>query len=352
MTTDTHSAARPRATTQPLPALAIGVATAIDLAAAGLLLAGPLCWAVGGLALALHIFATGSLLLGRRLRGSRRTMLLAFSLALPVVGAAAVILALAASGPETRRSELEIGLAHDDEEDDRAQAPTPAQIRAFGEALPAADALLVAGVEERRAMLWALGRRADADAVALLRWALTAAPNDLGLEAALALEDLSIGFEKRLDAHRKALAAAPDHDEAMAAGAWLTRGFEIGLVDVARMRKFAAEARQFYALARARRPEAAADVALAEARMEMAVLRPDKALDLLDAALAGAATPRHDELRRLRAEAALQSHDLPWEGPSLLATYRNELALRRATGGARARPVPMAAPLAKVQETG
>ena len=51
---------------QELPALATGVAAAIDLVAAALLIAGPVSWGVCGLALALHLIATGSLMRGRR----------------------------------------------------------------------------------------------------------------------------------------------------------------------------------------------------------------------------------------------------------------------------------------------
>ena len=245
-------------------------------------------------------------------------LLLAFSLALPIVGAVAVILALA-----------RVGRRNEDEDEARDRDGDAQPIRTVGEALPTVEALVVAGSEERRAILWGLGRRADANAVAVLRWARKADSNELGLESALALEDLSIRFERRLDRHRQALAVAPSHAKAMAAGLWIAHGLKVGIIDVARMRTFAAEARRHFAMARALRPEALADVALAQAQMELAVLRPDRALDLLDQALARASTTRHDELRRLRDEAALRSHDLPWEGPSLLATYRHELPARR-----------------------
>ena len=114
----------------------------------------------------------------------------------------------------------------------------------------------------------------------------------------------------------------------MAAGAWITHGVEVGILDVGRMQTFASEARKHFTTALALSPEAAADVALARANLELAVLRPDKALDVLDEVLATGTTPRHDELRRLRDEAALRSHDLPWEGTSLLATYRRQLPPR------------------------
>jgi hypothetical protein len=274
---------------EKLPALATGVATAIDIIAAGVLIAGPISWGV----------------------------------CIALLGAAAVILAL----PRARRRELE-----DDDRHGEGDRHDPVVIRTLVEALPPAEAVMVGGAEERRAILAGLARRADANAVAVMRWALKADPNELGLESALALEDLSIRFERRLDRHRQALAVAPSHAEAMAAGQWIAHGLKVGIIDVVRMRTFAAEARRHFSVARALKPEALADVALAQAQMELAVLRPDRALDLLDEALARASTTRHDELRRLRDEAALRSHDLPWEGPSLLATYRHELPPRRYAG--------------------
>jgi hypothetical protein len=59
--------------------------------------------------------------------------------------------------------------------------------------------------------------------------------------------------------------------------------------------------------------------------MELAVLRPDSALEVIDRALATASPAMRLELHALRQEAVLASHSLPWEGPSALATYRRPL---------------------------
>ena len=75
-------------------------------------------------------------------------------------------------------------------------------------ALPSCEALSAGTVEERRAIIATLVRRADADAVALLRWALGASDPDLAVDAALALEELTASFDARLAACRDALAAA------------------------------------------------------------------------------------------------------------------------------------------------
>ena len=79
-------------------------------------------------------------------------------------------------------------------------------------ALPSCEALSAGTVEERRAIIATLVRRADADAVALLRWALGASDPDLAVDAALALEELTASFDARLAACRDALAAARSAD--------------------------------------------------------------------------------------------------------------------------------------------
>jgi hypothetical protein len=211
-------------------------------------------------------------------------------------------------------------------------------IRKVAELLPAPEALLVAGAEERRAMLFALGRRADAESVALLRWAVTAASAELGLEAALALEDLSIAFEKRLEADRQKVTDRPTRLAALDVANCIRHGFEVGILDAPRIEAFAGEARRYYDMAAGFDPSLAAEVAIGRARLELAILKPDLALEVLDAALPTAPAMLREELHQLRAEAVVRSHDLPWEGTSLLATYRRTIPPRSSRGRARVRP--------------
>jgi tetratricopeptide (TPR) repeat protein len=302
---------------RPLVARAV-IASAIDLAAVALLVAaGQLTALVLTLALVLHLAASASLALARGLPASRRSLLVAFALTLPVVGAPIALLSLAGGGA---RSEV-ADLLKDEPEPE--PPPEVALIRNVADGLPAPDALLVADVEERRARLWALGRRADAESIALLRWALTAGPNDLGLEAALALEDLSIEFEKRLKELRRQLEETPTAACARAAGDHITHAFEVGAVDVAQLRAYADEARGHYDRAAELDPKLAAEVAVGRARLELAILRPDLALAAIDRALPAAPPAIGAELHKLREEAEVRSHDLPWESPSLLSTWRS-----------------------------
>ena len=146
-------------------------------------------------------------------------------------------------------------------------------------------------VEERRAIIATLVRRGDADAVALLRWALGASDPDLAVDAALALEEMTASFDARLAACRDALAAArggrgesaaPRHDAGVGGRARGRRA------DHPRDRR---RRRRSRAGAGPRRPKRAkitssrgADTTLADAvaigrtQLELGALRPDTAL--------------------------------------------------------------------------
>ena len=300
------------------PVARVAVAAGIDLIAAVVVVTGQLTPRSLMLGLILHIAASASLALARTLPASRRWLLVSFTLTLPVVGAPIALLAFA--GGDDERSELGDSIK---EQPEPEPAPEVALIREVADGLPAPDALLVATVEERRARLWALGRRADAESIALLRWALTAGPNDLGLEAALALEDLAIEFGKRLKTLRKTLDNAPTAVDARAAGDHIMHAFEVGAIDVAQLRSYADEARVHYDRAAELEPSLAPEVAVGRARLELAILRPDLAIEAIDRALPAAPPAIGVELHKLRDEAEIRSHDLPWESPSLLSTWRS-----------------------------
>jgi tetratricopeptide (TPR) repeat protein len=307
------------------PVVRVAVATVIDLAAAVVVVAGQLTPRALLVGLVLHLVASASLALARELPASRRSLLVAFELTLPIVGAPIALLSLVGG------DHSELGESIKDEPEPEP-APEVALIREVADGLPAPDALLVASVEERRARLWALGRRADAESIALLRWALTAGPNDLGLEAALALEDLSIEFGKKLKTLRKQLEEAPTAADARAAGEHITHAFEVGALDVAQLRVYADEARGHFDRAVELEPSLAAEIAVGRARLELAILRPDLALAAIDQALPSAPPAIGIELHKLRDEAEIRSHDLPWESPSLLSTWRSFRPGRSSSG--------------------
>jgi hypothetical protein len=192
----------------------------------------------------------------------------------------------------------------------------------MAEALPCCEALLTGTTEERRAILATLTRRADADAVALLRWALAAPDTELAIEAALALEDVHASFEARLESARGEVRDRPSFEGAMAAAEVVARAIDAGIAEPSLVPALAHDARGFFELAAQVEPRRRDAVALERARLELAVLRPDTALACIDEAMGEAAPEVLGELAALRAEAVLATHVLPWEGPSALASYR------------------------------
>jgi hypothetical protein len=316
-------------------------ATVVDLVSVGLLVGVRAPWTLP-VAGALHVVALLPIALLGALSGSERTLALSFALTLPVAGALLARLA------------LEHG--NGDLTSDLAQAPASAGEAAAGDfgrlaaALPSCEALTSGTVEERRAIIATLVRHGDADAVALLRWALGAADPDLAVDAALALEEMTASFDARLAACREALATAraaggspdapqpglPAPEAALATAELITHAIDVGIADPALVPALASEARADYDLAAADRPHADA-VAVGRAQLELGALRPDSALACIDAALPGAGPDARPTLLALREEALLASHALPWEGPSALASYQV-----RAHSHAR-RPPPLTA---------
>jgi hypothetical protein len=332
LVTDAPAPRRARIPAGPFVAAAVADAAAVGLA----LLRGPSA-SVGIAAAALHLAALLPVIAARSLAPSERALGAALVFALPLAGAALALLALGTSGRgELDRLEPAAPVP-------LAEPPRVDELRRLGEALPCCEALLAGSVEERRAILATLTRRADADAVAILRWALGAPDPDLAVEAALAIEEMTAAFETHLAECRDAHAAAPSSAEAALAYAELvTQGIDAGIADAALVPKLAQEARRCFIAADDGEPGRALAVALGRARLELEVLRPDTALACLDDALGRLGPAAEPALLALREEAVLASHALPWEGPSALATYQHAgaapppLTARRRFGTGRA----------------
>jgi hypothetical protein len=288
-----------------------------DVAALTILLMRPGSAVAALAAVALHLAALLPFAVRSRLTVSERQLGAAFVFGLPLVGAALAALAVLTVG----EGDL---LASPADEPMLADGPRADELRRMGEALPCCEALLAGQAEERRAIIATLTRRADADAVAILRWALGAPDPDLAVEAALALEEMAASFEADLAASRKALAAARDGqvvDAALAAGELITDAIDAGIADPALVGTLAHEARGYYERASAGGAARLVAVTNGRARLELAVLRPDTALACIDDALGKVGPEDRPALAAMREEAVLASHALPWEGPSALATY-------------------------------
>lgn len=320
-----------------LPAMPWILAGVIDLAALWLLAThvGSLRAAVvaGGL----HLGALLPVLVAGTLTPSEKMLGGAFVLVLPAAGVALAALSLGTSG----ESDLDRGPPVDPV--GFAEPQRVDELRRLGEALPCCEALISGTQEERRAIIATLTRRADGNAVALLRWALGAPDPELAVEAALAIEEMTAAFEARLAECRAEVAAAPASAEAALACAELvTQAIDAGIADSALVSKLAHEARRQFIAADDGEPSRVLAVALGRARLELDVLRPDTALACIDDALERVGPDGRPALLALREEAVLASHALPWEGPSALATYQHPalapppLTARRRYGTGRA----------------
>ena len=322
-------------------------ASLADLVGLGLLIGVQEPWtlaAAGGC----HAAALLPIAFLRRLSGSEKSLALSFVFAMPIFGALMAVLALEhGDGDGNLISDLALAPP-------LASEPVAGDFGRLAAALPSCEALSAGTVEERRAIIATLVRRADADAVALLRWALGASDPDLAVDAALALEELTASFDARLAACRDALAAARSGDvgagaadtvaaaavpatappesgamtaglaaseAALAAAELITHAIDVGVADPALVPALASEAREDYALAAADKDQSDM-VAIGRTQLELGALRPDTALACIDAALPTAGADARPLLISLREEALLASHALPWEGPSALASYQ------------------------------
>jgi hypothetical protein len=346
------------ADTKPHSVAAWVAASLADLVGLGLIVGVQEAWTLP-IAGGCHAAAMLPIAFARRLTSSERTLALAFVFALPVVGALLAVLALEhGEGGGNLISDLALAPALGGE-------TAAADFGRLAVALPSCEALTAGTAEERRAIIATLVRRGDADAVALLRWALGASDPDLAVDAALALEEMTASFDARLATCREALAAAqgregktpegkpdegtpdappsalpapalPAAEAALAAAELITHAIDVGVADPALVPALASEAREDYTLAAAD-PAHADAVAIGRTQLELGALRPDTALACIDAALPTAGAEARQTLLALREEALLASHALPWEGPSALASYQV-----RAHSHAR-RPPPLTA---------
>ncbi len=352
---------------RPLPVIPWVSATLIDVTAA-LLLVGHASTAIALLTGLLHLCALIPIALASALSPSEEALGAAFAFAIPVFGAPLAALSLRTVG------QGELGEVDPAAAPAGIEAPRAEELRRLGEALPTCEALQAGDVDERRAIIATLTLRADAGSVTLLRWALGAANPDLAVEAALAIEEMTASFEARLAILRKNLGTGSSR-EALEAAELATDAIEAGLAETALVPTLAHEARGYFSSALAADPSRAAAIAIGRARLELAVLHPDAALEAIDeviaaqgesepepgaaAALSSRLADRIDPaememLLALRDEAVLATHALPWESASALASYhpaspppliRRRLSAARRLSGLHARGATGGAPL-------
>jgi hypothetical protein len=154
-------------------------------------------------------------------------------------------------------------------------------VRRAGELAPPLERLMSSDPEERMAVLVKLSVSADAQAVALLRWAVEHGNREVVLDAALTLEELDLRREKRLDAAQRALAELPSFERALEVAEAAADGVLTGLADDASVPALADLARQRYRTAFELDPTRWSEIGECAARLELAVGRPLAALEIL-----------------------------------------------------------------------
>ena len=286
------------------PFTAIVAAGASDAVAVLLLAVQPHAWTwlPSGL---LHVVAVAWLL---RLRGgdpTRRQLAAAMAFSLPLIGIAMAALVVSVRGRSGDEFLAGHGLV-------RRPASGAELARRLTAGAPACQLLLSADAETRRSALAALQRDADAHAITLLRWSLAQPDPDLVLEAALALEELSVRSTERSAQACAEAERRPSRDSALAAAEAIAGAIHNGLADPALRPAIAARARDYYRLAARLDEHRAGELALSRARLELAMHDPEAALALIEPALGtGAGDPRLRELHRDAAHAARRFELLP-----------------------------------------
>ena len=247
--------------------------------------------------------------------------------AFPVLGAPLAVLAL-----EHGNGDLVSDLAQ------APTAPPDAAAADFGRlavALPSCEALMAGTVEERRAIIATLVRRGDADAVALLRWALGASDPDLAVDAALALEEMTASFDAQpgglpRGARRRAGQGAETAGDAAPAlpaarprsrppSSSPTRSTSASPIP-RWCRRSRREARDDFELAADGQPRRRTRSRSGARSSSSARCAPTPRSPASTRRCPAAGPEIRPVLLSLREEALLASHALPWEGPSALAS--------------------------------
>lgn len=141
-------------------------------------------------ALGLHLLAVLLLAVFFTTQSSRRWLSVMAALAVPGAGFGVAAVVLATKGRGTAVMERREGA--------RRRPPlTPEAARRLASGLSPGDALHCSDDERRRAALLALSRRADPEAMTLLRRAAAGRDPDLALSAALALDEIRERVERR-----------------------------------------------------------------------------------------------------------------------------------------------------------
>lgn len=205
---------------------------------------------------------------------SRRRLIIALSVAVPIAGPVLALLVSRVRGTVVRNERRDQGERTTDEIDVE-------QVRRLGELPSLLELLLSADSSDRQAALVVLAARADHRAIEILRWAIEHGSPMTVLESALTLSELDLQFEFELGAAEARLASAPSPANALAVATVIANAVRSGLTDTTVSTDLVKRARELYrdVVGTAPRPQAE-DARVALAELEVFVGNTRTALDL------------------------------------------------------------------------
>lgn len=156
------------------------------------------------------------------------------------------------------------------------------QFRIAKDRMPVLDRLL-ADARERRAALAGISGAPSAAGVEAARWALERGEGETVVEAAMALEELTAGWEIQLAEARKALEGEPNMAQLLGVADLTANLLELDILDPSLAALMSEEACELYRRAADATPGRPPRIYLRWAKVELLAMRPEVAWELLDA---------------------------------------------------------------------
>lgn len=233
----------------------------------------------------------------------RWPLAVSLALAVPGVGPLLALLAMRTRGTNQLERDLE-------PEPLPVKRIRPEDIRRLGGLPPLLDRLMSVDPADRLCALETIRKRADREAIRLLRWAISHGHADAVLDAALTLEEVELHWRHELEQAEDHLGEEPCYSAAVRFGDLAVDGITNGLVDDAVVDQLAAQARERYDRAAELDPSRHTDVGLRRARLELVAGEPTAAFDMLES-LRSSCRNWSAELRALRDRARFKIRRRP-----------------------------------------
>jgi hypothetical protein len=224
---------------------------------------------------------------------SRRRLVIALSVAIPVAGPILAVMVTRVRGTGKRIERGDLGEV-------LTNGVDVEQISRLGQAPALLELLMSDESADRQAALVVLSTKADADAIRTLRWAINHGGPETVLESALTVSELDYRFERAFAAVEALLEEQPSYEYAMAAANLLADTVHSGLADPAIAVGLAAQARELFIRAAQMPGAAAGEAEIQRARLELAMGLPLAAVELLDGVVQRRPEAHTEELQTLR----------------------------------------------------